>query len=330
MKHVSVLDSLRAFAALSVCLYHFICTTIGLIFPEYIITTFSYGRYGVHIFFVISGFIIPFTMYYSNYKINSFPKFILKRLIRLEPPYIFSIGIILLFMYIKSKFNIGIEDHEPVTLKRIILHFGYLINFFLEYKWLNNVYWTLAIEFQYYIIISLMYLLFVNTKLILRSVGYGLCFLMAFLFFVNDINNHFPIYAPLFLMGIVTFQLKVKLISNIEFIVVFICGCILNYLYLEPIVSILGGITSLVILFFSELKIPVLNYFGKMSYSIYLIHPIIGAAIINILSRQVNSMYQKIGLICLSLIATIIASYIMYILIENPSKKLASKIKLSV
>ena len=328
MKHVSILDSLRAIAALSVCLYHFICTTIGLFSTSTVTTFFTYGKYGVHVFFVISGFIIPYAMYSSNYNLKALPKFILKRLTRLEPPYIFSIILILGIITLKSKFNIGIEDREPVTAQRIALHFGYLINFSKEYKWFNNIYWTLAIEFQYYIIISFMYVLFVNKKIAIRFLAYILCFLMAYLFFINNTKGHFPYYAPLFLIGIITFLFKIEKISIIEFIIIFILVFCYNFLYLEPFVAILGNITSLIILFYSDKKIIVLNFLGKMSYSIYLIHPIIGAAVINLLSRHVNTNLQKIGIVSLGLLVTLISSYIMYLIIEVPSKKLSSKIKL--
>lgn len=328
MKHVSILDSLRAFAAISVCLYHFICTTIGLFSVSTFTFIFTYGKYGVHVFFIISGFIIPYAMYYSNYNLKALPKFILKRLTRLEPPYIFSIILILGIIFLKSKFNIGIEDREPITMQRVALHFGYLINFTKDYKWFNNVYWTLAIEFQYYIIIGFLYVLFISKKTIIRFLAYAIFFLMGYVFFIYRLNGHFPYYAPLFLIGIITFLFKIKQISTIEFIILFILGFIYNFIYLEPVVAFLGMVTSLIILFYSNKKIIVLNFFGKMSYSIYLIHPIIGAAVINLLSRHVNTNLQKIGIVGLGLLVTLICSYFMYLIIEMPSKKLSSKIKL--
>lgn len=328
MKHISILDSLRAIAAISVCLYHFTCTTIGLEFSEITTSLFGFGKYGVHVFFVISGFIIPFAMYNANYKIKSFFKFIYKRLIRLEPPYLFSILLILVIAFIKTKFNIGVQNSEPITFTRFLLHFGYLINFFPEYKWLNNVYWTLAIEFQYYIIISFAFLLFISKKFILRLIAYLLFFLAGYLFFTFSIFNHFPIYAPLFLIGIISFLLNTKIINTIEFIGVISLCTIYNFIYLEPAIAVIGSVTSLIILFYPNIKIPVFHFLGKISYSIYLIHPIIGAAVINILSRHVHTDFQKFSIILLGVGVTLISSYIMYLFIENPSKKLSSKIKL--
>ena len=69
---IPVLESLRAFAATSVCLYHFVCTTTDYVHNESVLNLFSLGEYGVHLFFVISGFIIPWSMYRAGYEIKHF------------------------------------------------------------------------------------------------------------------------------------------------------------------------------------------------------------------------------------------------------------------
>jgi peptidoglycan/LPS O-acetylase OafA/YrhL len=327
MKQVNIIDSLRAFAAISVCIFHFVCTTTGLEYPATMTALSTFGQYGVHIFFVISGFIIPWSMYYKNYRIGSMLKFMAKRLIRLEPPYLASILLILIIAFIKTRFHIGAEAAEAITPARIGLHFGYLINFFPEYKWLNNVYWTLAIEFQYYLIMSFLYLLFVHKSLWLRVLAYALCFGMAW--FVSDASNkHFPAYAPLFLFGIIVFQYKANLVGSLECAIIIVACFVYNYAVLNIPTACFGLSTALVILFFAELKIPVLDRLGKMSYSIYLIHPVIGAAVINILSRYAHTTIQKLLILLAGLIVTFASSYLMYLLIEKPSKKLSSKIKL--
>jgi peptidoglycan/LPS O-acetylase OafA/YrhL len=327
LKHVSIIDGLRAIAALSVCTFHYVCQTIGINFPEFISNTFRFGQYGVYVFFVISGFIIPWSMHRNSYNLNSLPKFILKRLIRLEPPYLISIVLILIIEFIKANFNIGIPNKDIISLNQIALHFGYLINFFSNYKWLNQVYWTLAIEFQYYIIISLFYFMFIHSKISIRVIGYIIFYAIAIL--VSDpLQKHFPAYAPLFLIGIATFQYKIYLISTIEFTILLICGALFSSLYIETEIGIFGAITSIIIIFFSDKKIPIFNYFGKMSYSFYLIHPIIGAAVVNLLCRHCNTIFEKAGIVCLGIGTSLISAYIMYLLIEYPSKKLSSKIKL--
>lgn len=327
MKQVNIIDSLRSFAAISVCLFHFICTITGLEYPAAMTAIFAYGQNGVLVFFVISGFIIPWSMYYKNYRLGSMLRFMAKRLIRLEPPYLASILLILTIAFIKTRLHMGVDSPDEITATRIGLHFGYLINFFPEYKWLNNVYWTLAIEFQYYLLMSFMYLLFVHKSLWLRILAYLLCFGMAW-FVPDPTQSHFPVYAPLFLFGISVFQYKTNIVGMLECGIVMIACFVLNHSVLSTAAACFGLATALVLLFFSELKIPLLDRMGKMSYSIYLIHPVVGAAVINILSRYVHTTGQKLLILLAGLIVTFVSSYIMYLLIEKPSKKLSSKIKL--
>lgn len=313
-------------AAISVCLFHFICTTVGLFNREDLPSFLSYGKYGVHVFFVISGFIIPYSMYLSEYNIKSLPKFLLKRFIRIEPPYLVSILLAISLISLKHFAHIGVDQFDELSIKRVALHIGYLINFFPEYHWLNDVYWTLAIEFQYYIFIALSLSLFVNEKIYYRIVGYLLIILLNFL---PSNVEHFPYYSMLFLIGIVTFSFKANIISQFEFWIVFVLSLVFLSIYINYVYAIVGGATALVIIYFSDVKIYLFDALGKISYSIYLIHPIIGGAIINVGSRHVSTTYERIALVCFGFIITLLSSYVMYLLIERPSKTASSKINLS-
>jgi peptidoglycan/LPS O-acetylase OafA/YrhL len=174
---------------------------------------------------------------------------------------------------------------------------------------------------------ALLFVLLIHQNHLVRYLGYALCFAGSLL--VPDPGHvHFPFYAPLFLFGIIIFLRMAPLISHIEFWILFIFCFVFNYFYCEAVSSFLGGTTALVILFFNKIKIPVLNALGKVSYSTYLVHPILGAAVINILSHRSTELWQKWLIVGLGIVVTIISSYMMYWLVEKPSKKLASSIKL--
>jgi len=321
--NIPILDSLRAFAAISVCLFHFVCTTIGYIETQWVLDSFSIGKYGVQLFFVISGFIIPWSMYQANFKLKNIFKFALKRLTRLEPPYIISIVLALLILFVRENFLNVENNHIAVSFNQVFLHFGYLIPFFENYQWLNPVYWTLAIEFQYYFFIALLFLPLINSNLVYRILV-GLC--IAGLSFVG--NEKFLFYwLPVFYIGILTFLFKIDFIKKREFylsLFFLLSFCFYKY----PIASVIYmAIPVIAILFFTNYKIAVFNFFGKMSYSIYLIHPLIGASIINLLSHHYYGTFSKILVILTGLVVTLISSYIMYLVVENPSKKLSASIK---
>src|ERR1035441_2897196 len=67
--------------------YH--CTVgSGVIHDGWLYRSGKYGWLGVEIFFVISGFIIPYSLYKAGYRVSDFTRFLLKRIARLDPPYL--------------------------------------------------------------------------------------------------------------------------------------------------------------------------------------------------------------------------------------------------
>jgi peptidoglycan/LPS O-acetylase OafA/YrhL len=319
---VVILDALRAVAALSVCLYHFICTTTEYITDPTVLSVFSNGKYGVQMFFVISGFVIPMSMYKGSYSFKKMGTFLAKRLTRLEPPYMFSILLVLMLLASRSFLGMS-NEHIQLSVKQIAAHFMYLIPFFDDLKWLNQVYWTLAVEFQYYLFMALIYLMLVSKRQVVRILAY-LVFASGF-FFEND--DFLPHWLPVFLIGVVLFQRKFELIGWLEFIIVS-CIIFLGLCYQQPMAIVAFVLfTFLSILFLTNKNVPILSYFGKSSYSIYLIHPIIGAAVINVLSHRFVLWYQKVGVISTGVAVTLLFSYLMYRFIERPSMNWSASFK---
>ncbi len=322
-KNVPVLNSLRAIAALSVCMFHYVCTVTGFISNTAITSIFSYGHYGVQMFFVISGFIIPWSMFHGNYKINNFLTFTAKRLIRLEPPYLISLLFGIAHTYIRTlspQYN-GL-DITP-TAKQIALHFGYMIPFFEGEKWIRPVYWTLAIEFQYYITIGLLFTFIFSNKMWLRIVMYAL-FLSGPIWFRY---NFLPYYLPIFLLGIVLCLYKTKVISLMEMYLVSLLAFVSIGFHIDVPSLCFSGFTFFVILYFSNLKSAIGNFLGNISYSIYLFHSLTGMILLNYCAHFATSPLIKFILIVAALLISIGASYLVYRFVEKPSKQLSSRIK---
>src|SRR5262249_41982624 len=132
--------------ALSVCVFHL---NFGILRPWT-----SYCWLGVEVFFVISGFIVPYSMARAGYRLTLWPQFMMKRLIRLEPPYLVSIALVMVLGYASTM----APDFRGLPFDwqwpQLLAHIGY-INAFVGWPWLNGVYWSLAIEFQFYMLIGL-------------------------------------------------------------------------------------------------------------------------------------------------------------------------------
>ena len=321
LKEIGVLDSLRGFAACSVMIFHYVCTTTGYFTTPFVQTTFDYLRSGVQLFFVISGFILPWSMYRAGYTINNFFKFFLKRLSRLEPPYVVSLFAAIALLYLRNRLLGGATPEiEPV---RVAEHFFYLIPFFEQYTWLNEVYWTLAVEFQYYIFIALLFPLFTSSQAYPRVLLYVICLIGPYM----TSEDFLPFSLPFFLMGIVLFLRQEGLITMKEFISVFLACAIVSFLNHTAAAAIYSICGVLIIYFWPQKKPAIFSALGKMSYSIYLFHPIFGATLINVLSHRYREDYQKVLVVSAGVIVTLLGSWIMYRLVERPSKRLASSIK---
>ncbi len=146
------LDSLvllRGIAVIMVCLCHF----GGALARPHQFSFYSlfheFGKYGVEIFFVISGFVIPLSLYKGRYKIGDYFRFLYKRFLRLQLPYVAGLVFTLLLMYFSYRLRSLPFPESPVSILKSI--------FYLHVPADNPVFWTLVVEVQYYFFIGLLF-----------------------------------------------------------------------------------------------------------------------------------------------------------------------------
>jgi peptidoglycan/LPS O-acetylase OafA/YrhL len=99
-------------------------------------------------FFVISGIVIPLSMIKSDYKLQYWGRFLLKRFARLEPPYIAGILIAIAYFQIRRFIPGTSSEDMMITYKELLLHLGYMIPFVEGARWAVPSLWTLSIEFS--------------------------------------------------------------------------------------------------------------------------------------------------------------------------------------
>jgi peptidoglycan/LPS O-acetylase OafA/YrhL len=174
---------------------------------------FLRGDIGVSLFFIISGFIlaIPFANFYilNQNKVN-IKNYFLRRLTRLEPPYIIVMTA-LLFFYVYAVKSISLFD----GILRFLSSVFYVHNFIYpdQRPFLNGVAWSLEIEVQFYILAPIIAYLFLIKETKLRR---GL---MIALIFISLLFNFFI--------------LNFKFISIINFFHFFLVGFLLADLYIS-------------------------------------------------------------------------------------------------
>jgi peptidoglycan/LPS O-acetylase OafA/YrhL len=319
---IPVLESLRAFAATSVCLYHFVCTTTDYVHNKSVLNIFSLGEYGVHLFFVISGFIIPWSMYRAGYEIKHFFTFLWKRILRIEPPYLVSVIVASILLLLRLHFY-GSTGKGELTGERLFLHLGYLVPFTNDHTlWINQVYWTLAIEFQYYLTMAFLIIPLIKGNLWVRISIYASFIALSF------VSNYdfLPKWLPVFGIGIILFLEYIKRISKIEFWIA-IAAMFAIIIWRMQFGAILYTSLGFIMIYkFKDFNTTVGNFLGHLSYSFYLFHPLIGGTIINVLSHQYNTTFEKIMVFTVGFILTVFGSYIMYLLVEKWSRNMSKKV----
>ena len=161
-RRFAFVDSLRGIAALSVAAYHIdrygpLPGAASSVIPKFINSTLHHGWVGVQMFFVISGFVIAYTLRGMRVTPSSLGNFALRRSLRLDPPYwvtmLFVVG---LYVLTTSLFNVedGLMDQAP-TWDQVLAHLCYMQNI-LGYHNLSAGFWTLCIEVQFYILFAVL------------------------------------------------------------------------------------------------------------------------------------------------------------------------------
>jgi peptidoglycan/LPS O-acetylase OafA/YrhL len=311
---VEVLDPLRGIAAIAVAWGHFSSEDPSKLMR----LSGAYGYLGVEVFFVISGFVIPYALSQVDYTPGDYGRFMFKRVLRLDPPYIVSILLALLILFLRLALHGFQAAYSPhISVVQLLLHLGY-VNAFFGYEWIIPIYWTLAIEFQFYLTIGLLYALLSNRRSWVRAVTL-LCLGLTFL--ITRSEAFVFHYVFLFLLGIITYQYRQRLLGRTDYLcgVVVLLVCLLASL--GPAITIAGVATALIIAFLKTSGGP-LRFFGKISYSLYLTHMIIGSSFIEFcFNNRVNS---NLGRFCVYVIAggaTVLSAYLLYRLVEAPAQK---------
>lgn len=143
--HDDALDGLRGIAALMVVFYH---CGVELAWPPIFVPGFT----GVHLFFVLSGYLIarPFLARLVNDRpLPDWRAYAVRRFVRIYPTYLVALAVFIAM-------RLASHLHAPSAgdmLRHALLVFNWGPP--KEFKTINIVMWTLAIEAQFYVILPL-------------------------------------------------------------------------------------------------------------------------------------------------------------------------------
>ena len=179
-KHIPILDGMRAYAVLMVCICHF--------FPNDEIALYNANKYlgiflfklsdagnkGVELFFLLSGFLITGILLDSKNSARYFRTFYLRRFIRIFPLYYF---ILVISFFILPNF-LKIDHLANLVIQKQIWLWTYTSNlseFFGKWTWNTDHtfpwfghFWSLCVEEQFYLFALIAFIL-LSLELLVRN-----------------------------------------------------------------------------------------------------------------------------------------------------------------
>jgi peptidoglycan/LPS O-acetylase OafA/YrhL len=334
-------DGLRFIAIFSVMLFHvyyYVAHSPDLVLAaspySFVVWPATHGFRGVQLFFVISGFILglPFAAHYLTHgPAVNVGRFYLRRVTRLEPPYILA----LLLMYGAAVVMHNVHTREPGFSSGLPLRLVYAYLFVRGAPpTLDGVTWTLEIEVQFYLLAPLLAQVFklatvprrvtliaaiCCAPLLARVVPRGEMTLLAWIqFFLTGF-----LLADIHCTGAGAGRLSARVLDLLAI------GCLLAMLLvpeapvLLPLLPwLLGGIFIGALRggwFTLFLRRPLISVLGGMCYSLYLLHnPLLSFITTKIIRNGMSLPVAYLRLAVAGMPIAVAAGVGYYILIERP------------
>lgn len=306
------------------------------IIPLYNLAPLNWAHLGVSLFFLISGFVIPFSC--SRLKPAAF---FITRIFRIYPTYWtgFSCSILTIFI---------LNPDNTISWKHIGLQY-FLVRDLFWLPCLDGISWTLEVEIKFYLLCTLIphIITKVNTKkLFLISIILG--FLAVYLGNM-PISITLPhaidlslVYIIYMFIGVFFYWHANNFLSSLSLILLillmqcwFICICFLNpdtTLFSKGIAinySISIILFAFCYLWRDTIKCPsFFRWIANISYPLYVVHPIVGYGLLYQLI-YINNVNSTVAL-PLTLIIVFALAHSIHKLVELPSnlygKRIAAKL----
>ena len=317
---IGIADALRGVAVLLVCCSH-LTTADSTAALDRLAGAGAVGRTGVVIFFVISGFIIPFSLLRANFQLPRYGQFLLRRIVRLEPPYLVAL---FLTVGIESANALYSNSRPSFTPSQIGAHIGYLAPY-LGYKWINPVFWTLAIEVQFYLIAGIAFRPFIAGTPAKFALWVLVSIALTAFPGVSAHTEFISAWLPIFTLGMLAFRARAGLCGWRVYwpISVLLAGAVL--LVHGPVQAVAAFAAASLLACVGSFNAPFLFFVGSISYSLYLVHLPIGARVLNLAVYHGGA--PALAGAALALGVSIAVAWILYKIVELPAQTWANKVR---
>ncbi|WP_052046309.1 acyltransferase family protein [Candidatus Paracaedibacter symbiosus] len=219
---------------------------------------FNWGAYGVAIFFLISGFVMPFALQRQQRL-----EFLVNRIFRILPVYAIGFTLTLAALWLASHYY---NREFPYALTDIMIHYIPGIRDLVGGKSIDGIIWTLEVEIKFYVICAVFLSLFAKSslKVFIIPIVLGGIALVVNQWHTELTTIHFSLA-----------RLSCVFCFNAQFIIYIFIGVALNYGYRQEISQHVTFfmVTGLFLLFLSL-------WYTNLSIAFFTRWPSYGAAIV--------------------------------------------------
>jgi peptidoglycan/LPS O-acetylase OafA/YrhL len=330
---LAFLDALRGIAAMAVFFSH-AAERVSPTLRDIVHTRFDLGHFGVTLFFLCSGFIIPFSLERQN----SLKSFWISRIFRLYPLCWFTIGLSMILAFTQGEgrsLSAFLFANGGTILANITM-----LQLFLGVPHIRAEYWTLAFEMLFYIVMSVLFMFKMNRYTWQFTLGMILMSLVVESLLPLMIGLQFPVgilsFLTLMFMGTIMYRVHSGELSTRTGAVIVALGFVMLFVtplskgiseertweYLNLISARLAAVIVFGMVFVVRSRPPsrVMLYLGTISYSLYLMQTYV--MIINVHNAALNVLCW--------LIVQIIVATATYRWIEQPGIALGRRLRSSV
>ncbi|AYH01386.1 acyltransferase [Pectobacterium parmentieri] len=346
---VESLDYLRGVMALSVVIYHYVSWSggYGLLGSEHLLG--KLGVYAVSMFYILSGLSLAYVYDGKIKSLSDAKKFAIKRIFRIFPLF-WIVTTLALIIKFKSEINFQFPFYEA------FLNYTLTFGFISPSSYFSIGAWSIGNEMVFYFILCITYLIANKFDRVIEivtivSIFMGIIYTFWILTPNNTLAEQWTSYInPLnqfffFMAGVSIFRFRKHTILPLNrksYLIIFIFSSFIFFIYPSEgdAINITTSLSRIILsasCVIFVLSVYILdphgnNYIyrglktlGQISYSIYLLHPVISAILISLLKKSGINISLQIAYL-VSFILVLIAGYISFNFVERPMMNISKKI----
>ena len=284
-----------------------------------------FGQFGVGMFFILSGFVISFSITRESRK-----TFLIRRAMRIYPTYILGFLLMMAALWIAAQLT---ETPFKYTADHLATHTLILVRGVVGYARIDGISWTLEVELVFYLFMVAFGTRLLQNGLIALVVAISIVLVVSLPLIILKTHGFvgLQVSCGLMLASGIAYAMHVngRITSKALWILQLVIGAVLSFVWgliwsllnisIQWLFGYLLGMAVFAVCyhFWRHRKVNsrVLNHLADISYPLYVVHGLLGYAVMYGVVTRTDSVY---GLIAAAFLVSYLLAYGLHRLVEQP------------